>query len=42
MVKLGSERMECVFQGQLSHVGNIKTTKNELLVVVEYARVCRT
>ena len=33
--------MECVRQGDSSHVGNIKTTKNGLLVVVEHARDCR-
>ena len=40
--KLGWERMECFLQGESSHVGNIKTTKKGLLVMVEHARACRT
>jgi len=42
VVKLGCERMECVFQGESSHAGRIKTTRNGLLVVVEHVRACRT
>jgi hypothetical protein len=42
VVKLGWERMKCVLQGESSHAGNIKTTKNGLLVVMEHARACRT
>ncbi len=42
VIKLEWERMECVLQDESSHVGNIKTTRNGLLVVVEYARACRT
>ena len=42
MVKLGWKRMKCVLEGESSHVGNIKTTRNGLLVVVEHARACRT
>ena len=42
VVKLGWERMECVLQGEASHAGNIKITKNGLLVVAEHARACRT
>jgi hypothetical protein len=34
--------MECVLQGESSHIGNIKTANNGLLVVVEHARACRT
>ena len=42
VVKLGWERIERVLQGESSHAGNIKTTKNGLLVVVEHSRACRT
>ena len=42
VVKLGWERMDCVFYGDSSHAGSMKTTKNGQLVVVEYARACRT
>ena len=42
VVNLGWERMECVLQGETSHAGNIKTTKNGLLVAVEHARSRRT
>jgi hypothetical protein len=42
VVKLRWERMECVIQGESSHAGNIKTTRNGLLVVVEHARALRT
>jgi hypothetical protein len=34
------EGMECVLQGEFSHVGSINTTKNRLVVVVEHAMVC--
>ena len=34
--------MECVLQGRFSHVGSIKTTENQLLVMIEHARTCRT
>jgi hypothetical protein len=34
--------MECVLQGEFSHAGSIKTTKNGLLVAVEHARARRT
>jgi hypothetical protein len=42
VVKLGRERIECVFQGKPSYVGSIKTAKNWLLVVLEHARACWT
>ena len=42
VVKLGWERLEYVLQGESSHAGNIKTTMNGLLVVMEHARPCRT
>ena len=34
--------MECVLQGEFSHVSSIKTTKNGLLVVVDHARALRS
>jgi hypothetical protein len=42
VVKLGCERMECVFQGESSHAGRIKIVRNGLLVMVEYAMARRT
>ena len=43
MVKLGWERMGCVFQCESSHAGRIKTIINVMLVMVdEQARACRT
>ncbi len=42
VVKLGWERIDCALQGESSHAGNIKTTRNGLLVVGEHAKACRT
>ena len=42
MDKLGCESMDCVLQGESSHVGRIKTTKRGLGDAIEHAIACLT
>ena len=42
MDRLGCDSIDCVLQGESSHVGRIKTTRRGLGDAIEQAIACRT